>query len=158
MADLLQETEAIPASYPVPPSGLSPPAAALEAAMIWQRIEAYRRTRYTARAITWIIQARAGEHWTPPLVPVAAHTAEKWHAGAWNPIKFHDGPTGLCTASEGVFRITARIGGGDPPPAVAEAFRRLAEYMADDTDRAGVHSYSVNLGGAIQESYHRRAA
>ena len=45
-----------------------------------------------------------------------------------------------------------------PPAAVSEAFRRLAEYMADDTDRAGVSSYSVNMGGAIQESYQRSAA
>ncbi|TQE95020.1 MAG: hypothetical protein FKY71_17400 [Spiribacter salinus] len=49
-------------------------------------------------------------------------------------------------------------GGGDVPAAVSEAFRRLAEYLTDATDRAGVSSYSVNMGGAIEESYQRNPA
>ncbi len=50
------------------------------------------------------------------------------------------------------------MGGGEVPAAVSEAFRRLAEYLADATDRAGVSSYSVNMGGAIEESYQRNPA
>ena len=135
MTDLLQENEATPASYPATPSGLSIPGAALDAEMIWERIEAYT-----------------------PLSPIASHTAEKWENGAWVSTALPDGPVGLCLPSDGVFKVTAQVGDGTPPKAVSEAFRRLAEYMADDTDRAGVSSYSVNMGGAIQESYQRNAA
>lgn len=158
MTDLLQEVEAIPASYPATPAGLSTPAAALDADMIWARIEAYTRTRYTARAVVWTVEGYEGENWSPPLSPVAFYTAEKWEDGAWVSVTLSDGPVGLCLPSDGVFKVTAQVGDGDPPAAVSEAFRRLAEYWADDTDRAGVSSYSVNMGGAIQESYQRNAA
>jgi hypothetical protein len=158
MADLLQENEATPASYPATPSELSTPAAALDAEMIWERIEAYTRTRYTARELVWTVEGGEGENWTPPLSPIASHTAEKWESGAWVSTALPDGPVGLCLPSDGVFKVTAQVGAGDPPKVVSEAFRRLAEYMADDTDRAGVSSYSVNMGGAIQESYQRNAA
>lgn len=158
MTDLLQENEATPASYPDSPSGLSIPAAALDAEMIWERIEAYTRTRYTEREVVWTVEGGEGENWTPPLSPIASHTAEKWESGAWVSTALPDGPVGLCLSSDGVFKVTAQVGAGNPPAAVSEAFRRLAEYMADDTDRAGVSSYSVNMGGAIQESYQRNAA
>ena len=158
MTDLLQEAEATPAAYPATPSGLSTPAAALDAEMIWERIEAYTRTRYTAREVVWTVEGREDASWTPPLSPVVSHTAEKWENGAWVSTTLPDGPVGLCLPSHGVFKVTAQVGAGDPPAAVSEAFRRLAEYMADDTDRAGVSSYSVNMGGAIQESYQRSAA
>lgn len=158
MTDLLQEAEATPASYSATPSGLSIPAAALDAEMIWERIEAYTRTRYTPREVVWTVEGGEGESWTPPLSPVASYTAEKWESGAWVSTTLPDGPVGLCLPSDGVFKVTAQVGAGNPPTAVSEAFRRLAEYMADDTDRAGVSSYSVNMGGAIQESYQRSAA
>lgn len=158
MADLLQEIEAIPAGYPATPSGLSTPAAALDAEMVWERIEAYTRTRYTAREVVWTVEGCEAENWTPPLSPVASHAAEKWEGGAWVAVTLADGPVGLCLPSDGVFRVTAQVGADDPPAAVSEAFRRLAEYMADDTDRAGVSSYSLNMGGAIQESYTRTAS
>jgi hypothetical protein len=47
------------------------------------------------------------------------------------------------------------VGGGDVPAPVLAAFARLAEYSADTDERAGATDYSVNLGGAIQESYRR---
>lgn len=158
MTDLLQEIEATPASYPVGYASLSPEAAQIDPAIMWERIETYTRTRYTAREVAWTIEGREGEHWTPPLSPVASHTAEKWEGGAWVPVTLPDGPVGLCLPSDGVFRVTVQVGAGNPPAAVSEAFRRLAEYMADTDDRAGVSSYSVNMGGAIQESYTRTAS
>lgn len=162
MVDLLKEIEATPSSYPATPSGLSTPAAALDAEMIWERIEAYTRTRYKAREVIWVAEGCEGEDWTPPLSPVVSHTSEKWErlglGGQWVETALPDGPVGLILPSDGQFRVTAQVGGGDPPKAVSEAFRRLAEYMADDTDRAGVTSYSVNMGGAIEESYQRNAA
>ena len=65
---------------------------------------------------------------------------------------------GYDLPGDGPYRITADVGGGDVPAAVSEAFRRLAEYLTDATDRAGVSSYSVNMGGAIEESYQRNPA
>lgn len=158
MTDLLQESEATPASYPATPSGLSTPAAALDAEMIWERIEAYTRTRYTAREVVWTVAGGESENWTLPLSPVASHSAEKWESDAWVSTALPYGPVGLCLPSDGVFRVTAQVGAGEPPKAVFEAFRRLAEYMADDTDRAGVSSYSANMGGTVQESYQRSAS
>lgn len=58
----------------------------------------------------------------------------------------------------GPYRFTATVGGGDVPAAVSEAFRRLAEYLADDPERSGASSYSVNMGGAIEESFNRNPA
>lgn len=158
MADLLKEAEATPATYPNSPPGLSFAAQEINPEIMWERIEAYTRTRYTAREVIWTVEGREDEHWTPPLSPVASHTAEKWESGAWVPVTLSDGPVGLCLPSDGVFRVTSQVGGGNVPAVVSEAFRRLVEYMADDTDRAGVSSYSVNMGGAIQESYTRNAA
>jgi len=58
-----------------------------------------------------------------------------------------------------MFRVTATVGSDDEPPeAVLEAFRRLAEYLADEPDRSAASSYSVNMGGAIEESYNRNPA
>ena len=44
MADLLEENEATPATYPASPIGMSDPASWIDAAIIWERIEAYTRT------------------------------------------------------------------------------------------------------------------
>lgn len=158
MIDLLHEAEAVPASYPAAPSGLSIQAAALEATAIWQRIEAYTKTRYTARQVVWTLEGCEGLDWTPPLSPVASYSAQKWESGLWVTVTIPEGPIGLCLPSDGIFRVTAQVGAGTPPGAINEAFRRLAEYVSDEPDRAGVSSYSVNMGNAVQESYQRSAA
>jgi hypothetical protein len=158
VADLLKESEATPDTYPALPTGLSTLAAAVDAGMIWERIEAYTRTRYTAREIVWTVDGCGGERWTPPLAPVASFSAELWDNGAWEAVALPDGPVGYILPSDGTYRVTGQVGAGDPPKAVTEAYRRLAEYMADDDDRAGVSSYSVNMGGAIAESYSRSAS
>ncbi|MCX7565470.1 hypothetical protein OS189_03810 [Sulfitobacter sp. F26169L] len=157
MTDLLDEIEATPATYPASPIGMSDPASWIDAAIIWERIEAYTRTRYTPREVVWKIQGQAGSEWKPPLSPLVSRDAHFW-GDQWEGLALLDGPVGICFPFDGVYRITAQVGYGTPPKAVTEAFRRLAEYMADDTDRAGVSSYSVNMGGAIQESYQRNAA
>lgn len=38
------------------------------------------------------------------------------------------------------------------------SYRQLAEYLADEHDRAGVSEYSVNMGGAISEACKRNPA
>ena len=153
MAVTLKEAEAIPASYPTV-TGLSTAAAALDADALWQRIEAYCRVRWTEREVIWTVEG-AGD-WDAPLQPATVTTAEVWENGAWVECFPAASPWGgYDLAGDGPYRITADVGGGDVPAAVSEAFRRFAEYMADTPDRAGVSSYSVNMGGAIEESYQR---
>lgn len=128
MADLLKEVEAIPANYPAATVGAAWSSA--DVATIWQRIESYIRTRYTEREVVWTIDAREGEDWTPPLSPLSFYTAEKWESGAWVSAVLSDGPVGLCMPSDGVFRVTGTVGGGDVPAVVSEAYTRLARYTS----------------------------
>jgi len=144
--DILKRDEAIPVSYPPVPSGLSAAAAALDPAMIWSRIEAYIAYRWTARAVIWTIEG-PGE-WTPDLTPVTVSATEIWQADTWTAETLTAGPLGgFVLDGEGPYRITASAGSGTVPAEVNEAFRRLAEYMADDAETpAGASAYTVNLG------------
>ncbi|QFT62080.1 hypothetical protein [Roseivivax sp. THAF30] len=157
MAVTLKEDEAIPSAYPASPAGLSTAAAALDPEPIWQRIEAYCRVRWTPREVVWIVEEDGD--WCPPLHPLEVTAEEIWNGSAWEAATVFASPYGgyrLTTA--GPYRFTGTVGGGDVPAAVSEAFRRMAEYLADDADRAGASSYSVNMGGAIEESYDRNPA
>ncbi len=158
MTDLRKEIEAIPASYPDAPAGLSSAAAALDHDAIWQRIEAYCDRRWTVREVTWIVEG-AGD-WCPPLGPLEVTAEDVWNGEAWEEATtvYASPYGGYRVITDGPYRFIGNVGGGDVPAAVNEAFRRLAEYMADTDDRAGVSNYSVNMGGAIQESYSRNAA
>lgn len=157
MAVTLKEDEGIPAEYPTVAATLSDAAVALDAAAIWQRIESYCAHRWTPRQVVWIAEG-PGE-WLPPISPASIATGEIWISKSWTACALDAGPLGgIILHSPAQYRIIANVGGGDLPPAVAEAFRRLAEYLADEPDRAGVSSYSVNLGSAISESYSRNPA
>ena len=155
--DILKRQEAIPASYPAAPAGLSAAAAALDADMIWQRIEAYIAHRWTTREVIWTV-AGPGE-FVPDLTPATITAQEAWDGTAWIPASLDASfMGGVVLAGEGPYRLTADVGGGNLPAAVSEAFIRLAEYMAESTDQAGVSSYSVNIGGAIEKNYQRSPA
>jgi hypothetical protein len=153
MSETLKQIEALPAAYPDAPGGLSTAAAALDTDVIWQRIEAYTAHRFTTREVVWTVEGEG--NWTPPLTPATITASEKWESGAWADLTLVDGPYGYCFASDGPFRVTANVGSGTVPAAINEAFRRLVEYLADETDRAGASDYSVNIGGAVEESYQR---
>ncbi|MEY8838321.1 hypothetical protein AB9K41_04680 [Cribrihabitans sp. XS_ASV171] len=157
MIDLLDQSEGVPASYPTV-SGLSTAAAALDQDMLWQRLESYIAHRWTAREVVWVLTGAEDDEWRVPLAPLVSQTAEKWEGGAWVSTTIAAGPVGLCLPSDGTFRITGQVGGGDLPAAVSEAFRRLAEYSVETEENAGVSEYSVSLGGAIQTSYSRNPA
>lgn len=163
MIDLLQQQEAPPEAYPDAPSGLSDEAAAVSADMLWQRIESYIAHRFTAREIVWTISGFAEDEWQAPIVPLVSHTAQKWDAGAWVSATLTAGPVGLCLPSDGTFKITAQVGGGDLPAAVSEAFRRLAEYSAEITDdnmmtgHPSHTTHSAKIGSAVDESFTRYA-
>ena len=139
MVYLMQETEAIPAAYPdVEPRWMGENPFELGIAggedkdpgteQVWQRIESYTRTRYTAREVVWIIEGDAGDMWKPPLSPVTSLTAEYFNGGEWQVASFENGPVGYMLPTGGFYRITAQVGGGDVPAAVGEAFMRLHEY------------------------------
>jgi len=154
MTVTLKQVEAVPVTYPATPTGLTTGAAALDAAMIWQRIEAYILHRFSARAVTWTVEGPGD--WVPPLTPATISTVEAWDGEAWVAASPAASPLGGYTlASEGPYRVTASVGGGTVPAAVAEAFRRLAAYIGDgQDDHFGVTSYKVAVG-PVDTSFER---
>ena len=154
MIDLIKQFEAVPADYPTAPAGLSTEAAALDAAMIWARIEAYTSHRWTVREVVWTLTGGGGDQFHPRLTPVVSRVAHVWTGEAWEALTLLDGPLGICLPRDGTYRITAQVGAGDVPAPVSEAFRRLAEYMADDPGRVGTTSFTDKIG-PLEESVHR---
>lgn len=146
MAVTLKQVEAIPAAYPDAPSGLTTAAAAVDADMIWQRIEAYIAHRWASRAVVWTVEG-CGD-WEPPLTPATIDTLEVWQGDQWVAADTLVSPSplgGYCLPG-GTYRFTGTVGAGDPPAAVMEAFRRLAEYMASKPGKAGARSESITSG------------
>ena len=157
MVEILKRQEAIPASFPSRPAGLSIAAAMLDADAIWQRIESYISHRWTPREVIWTVTGPGS--FEPDLAPATITAQEVWDGVAWQPASLSASPLdGFLLDAGGPYRFTADVGDGDVPAGVNEAYRRLAGYLTDATDRAGVSSYSVSLGGEIKESYDRDAA
>ena len=155
--DLIKQFEDIPAAYPAAPAGLSTAAAALEADMIWARIEDYTAHRFTVREVVWTLLGSGGDEFHPRLTPLVSRTAEYWTGSAWEGLVLLNGPLGIALPFDGTYKITAQVGAGVVPAPVAEAFRRLAEYLADDPGTAGASSTTVAIG-PIQESLDRNPA
>ncbi|SKA28483.1 hypothetical protein [Consotaella salsifontis] len=156
MADTLRQTEAAPSAYPTLSVALSAAAAALDADMIWQRLETYTAHRWSERAVEWIVEGPGG--WQPPLKPATIATMEVWRGEAWETVTLSSSPFGgFCLSGCGPYRFTGTVGGGDVPAAVAEAFRRLAEYMAAKPGKAGATSESTSAG-SISLTHHRSAS
>ena len=134
MATTLKQDEAIPASYASitayehRPFEFPAEDATIEPALIWQRIEAYIAHRYTARAVVWTVEGPGD--WEPPLVPATISATECWTEGTgWSAVTLDASFLGgYVLASDGPYRITASVGGGDVPEAVQEAYKRLFEY------------------------------
>lgn len=136
MATTIKEDEAIPATYPATPSGLSTEAAAITPAIIWQRVEVYTAHRFSSRAIVWV--AEGDGYWLPPLSPATIATFELWSNDAWEVVDAPPGsPLGGYTLRGcGPWRFTGTVGAGRTPEIVDEAYRRLAEYFADVREMA----------------------
>jgi hypothetical protein len=150
-ATTIKEDEAIPANYPAAPSGLSAAAAAIDPAIVWQRIEAYTARRYAARAVTWVVEG-PGE-WIAPLAPATVSATEIWNGAAWEAVTLSSSPLGgYILPGCGPYRVTASVGAGPVPAAVSEAFRRLAEYFAGAAQSApaGVRQETVEGVGSIE--------
>lgn len=136
MAETIKQIEAVPETYAdvtqfwrVAKLDSDAP---VSDAQIWQRIEAYTAHRWTPRQVVWTVEGEGD--WTPPLTPATITSTEKWEGGAWVAVTLPDGPYGLCLPSDGPYRITATVGGGDVPAAVGEAFKRLHEYTRGIND------------------------
>ena len=153
--EILQREEAVPSSLPSPPSGMSTPALMLEAS-VWARIEAYTAHRFTTREVVWTVEG-PGE-FKPDLQPATITAQEVWDGTAWIAASLTAGPLGgVELTGEGPYRITADVGGGTVPAPVSEAFRRLAEYLAESDTPPGVSSYSYRLGD-VEETMQRNPA
>ena len=158
MIDLLHVDEGQPSAYPDPPSGLSPAAAALDAAPLWQRLEGWMAWRWGERTVSWVVQGRG--LWSTALRPATVQTVEVWDATAtdWTATTLPAAPLGL-QVPDGVYRITALVGSTDtPPPDVLEAYRRYAEYTADFAHAGRVATSSSRRVGDITVSSERPAA
>ncbi|SNT37601.1 hypothetical protein [Tropicimonas sediminicola] len=139
MIDVLERTEAIPASYPAVTTyahleqytgDMFP---TLDPDEIWQRIEAYTAFRWSEREVTWIIEGSG--QWKPDLTPATVTATEVWFADAWAPVELTPSAVGgYVFAGDGPYRITATVGGGTVPKAVEEAWRRLHEYSRGVAD------------------------
>lgn len=144
--DLIKQFEDVPAAYPDVPDDLTDAAGELVPAIVWQRIEAYTAHRFTPREVVWTLIADAGDQFHPPLTPVVSSVAHIWRNEAWEAVTLLNGPLGLSLPCDGTYRITAQVGGGAMPAAVAEAFKRLAKYMADDGGQAGATNEKTVIG------------
>jgi hypothetical protein len=147
------------AEWPAIPLGLSDAAAAIAPEVIWRRVESWIAWRWGERPCTFIVEGGCGS-WRPPLCPFTASTVEAWTGEAWEAVVLPADPLGgyvLGGASH--YRFSGVVGSDDTPPEdVLEAYRRLAEYFAAKPGVAGSSSRSVELGGALRESYDRPAS
>lgn len=131
--------------------GLSAAAAALAPAFIWRRIEGWIAWRWTERTVVWNVQGPG--RWDFPLTPVKSITSTTtWDAT--NPPNFNTAveleptPFGLRLFDDGYFNIVAVVGDSTAvvPDDLKEAFRRLAEYLAQKSGRPGASVESVKAG------------
>ncbi|MCC3244211.1 hypothetical protein LG047_02545 [Methylocystis sp. WRRC1] len=145
----IREDEAIPASYPAAPAGLSPEAAALDSDFIWARIESHIRFRYTARAVSWIVEG-PGE-FAPPLSPATVSATEIWNGATWEAASLSPSPLGgYQLPGCGPYRFTASVGGGPVTATANEAYRRLAEYFSGVSLANGVRQETIEGIGSTE--------
>jgi len=129
MIEILSEQEQEPSSYPGQPSDLSTEAAELDTETLWKRIESFIRYRWNERTVTWIVQGPGVFH--PRLQPFTLDSSEVWQDGEWVETTLDPAPLGF-TLDTATYRITGTVGTADSVPSdLEEAYRRLAEYLAD---------------------------
>ncbi|NYT67710.1 hypothetical protein [Pusillimonas noertemannii] len=140
---LLKQIETPPAAYKAV-TGLSTAAAALDAGVVWQRIENWIAYRWPMRTVVWMVEGSG--LFVPPLADWSIDTIEK--AGkTWEEADLGYSVTGIWLEGA-TYRVRAQVGSDDDlPAAVAEAYRRLAEYMAEvDCMPAGVTRVTETVG------------
>ena len=150
MTEVLRQMEDVPGDYPPWPAG-----APIEPHrdVVWSRIENYIAYRWTTRQVKWIVQG-PGE-WVPPLAPIdLVVSIDIWNGSGWQSTTPDAGYLGGYCLDDCTYRFVMDVGNGTPPETVREAYRRFAEYMAEDMARAGASSRSVNIAD-LTEAYTR---
>lgn len=160
MAVTLKQTETPPEAYPAAPAGLSAGAAAILDA-VWRRIEAYVAFRTTERDVQWIVEGEG--QWCPPLTPATIAAVEIWEADAWTAVTLRPSPLGgYALPGVGPYRFTGTAGDdeADVPADLAEAFRRLAEYLAAavDLEHAGARTVTEAVPDVYSSTVERSPA
>lgn len=158
MAETVRTIEAMPEGWPEIPG--TPPGT--NQAAIWQRIEDWCSERWTPRQVTWLVQGD-GE-WSPPLTPATVVTVESWDRD-WQAADLATPAWGGIALRGDSHRVTAIVGADNPPPpAVLEAARRLALYVAENEAEGSffdmprsASSFDANLDGVGSKSVRRSA-
>ena len=148
-ASITREIEATPASYPAAPTGLSDAAAAIDPGIIWQRLENWLRVRWSPRSVIWLLH-ESGE-FLPPLEPFDIESVERFELSEWvTADEIHPGAMGgVVLPRTGPYRVTATVGADNAPDTTAqEAYRRLAEFLADGQGefKPGIRSMRASVG------------
>ena len=127
-AEILSETEGEPQTRPSI-GGLSPAASALAPGLVWRRLEAWTAWRWGVRPVTWL--AEGPGLFLPRIGPATLGQVEEWRDGAWQAVTADPSPLGgVYLPGATAYRIAADVGSTETvPPEVAEAYRRLAEYL-----------------------------
>lgn len=140
MIEVIAQFEFPPAAYPAI-EGVTGDALAVA----WQRIEAYTAHRFAARQVMWMIESTDAD-WTPPLRPVVSLTAGIWSGDGYAPVTLALAPGGWHLPC-GRLEITATVGAGPVPAVVAQAVKRLADYLSAATGQPpGARSWSQSIG------------
>ncbi len=137
---VLRRQKETPPTYPVIPDTPT----GVDADAVWQRIEQWIAYRWPVREVEWIVMGN-GE-FQPPLAECDIIQVERSEGAGWavvsDPIY---SPLGVVLTGA-YHRVTANVGSDDDPPAaVAEAFRRLAQYLAD-VNKPGLSSHTATVG------------
>jgi hypothetical protein len=131
LAATVSEEETPPETWPTEPIDLTGAAAQIDPAVIWARLEDWCTHRWSPRQVVYVAEGPGA--WRPRLTPATLLSAEVWtSAGTWEAAELPVSPFGgVMLPTRQLFRLTCTVGVGNaPPPAVLEAFRRLAEYSA----------------------------
>jgi hypothetical protein len=160
MATTIKQIESPPDDFPDLPRGLSDAAARLDSSVLWARIEAYVAHRWTERDVSWIVQG-PGE-WVAPLTPVTIASVQQWtSANGWEAVTLSPAPLGgffLPATGPYLFAGIAGDDDVDVPAIVFDAYRRLAEYLAQPAPigaRAGVSNSTFTIGNGVTSSWRR---
>ena len=126
---------------------LSDGALQLDRPALWRRLEDWMSHRWGVRTVTW--RLRGPGLWEPRLTPASVTVIDTWDADAseWRPATLQPDPMGYAL-DPFTYRVTADVGeDSDPPPTVKEAYRRLAEYVAEaETVARGASAVSERTG------------
>lgn len=151
MAYTLKIEEAMPDAWPTVATDLASASTAFLGA-VWQRLESFIAWRWGERVCVFIVEGPGV--WVPPLTPVTITTSQVWtEAGEWEAVALAPSAYGGFDLKKvGPYRFTTTLGStDDPPPAVQEAFRRLAHYLAEQDGReAGMVETALDGLGAFK--------